>query len=194
MFSLRAIVRAAPLRLPARITTSSASLVRSSLQSNLRCSAFPSVARTAVAAFSTSRARFDEHSQYLAAQLAKEIELENEESSNGAGSNTGVQQFFEEVPDWEVVDVEGEQDVFLQKKYDGEEVTVHFSISDFNVAEEQDLEDDILPDEEDIEMQSGGANSKGSSVQGRTGSGNYRVAPEDDAVPADREELLDEVR
>jgi len=188
MFALRTFARAAPLRASSRLATASTKLARSSLQSNLRNTNLLSISRTASAAFSTSRVRLDEHSQHLAAKLEAEIRLEDEETSAGSGSNTGVKQFFDEVPDWEVIDTEGEQDVFLQKKYDGEEVTVHFSISDFNVPQEEQIEDDILPDEEDMEMQSGGAITKGSTVQGRTSGGNLKVAPEDQI----EEDLLDE--
>lgn len=46
-------------------------------------------------------------------------------------------------------------------------------------------------DEEMMQSQSGGANTKGSVNQGRTSGGNFKVAPEDDIAPADREELSD---
>jgi complement component 1 Q subcomponent-binding protein len=43
-----------------------------------------------------------------------------------------------------------------------------------------------------MDVQSGGANTKGSINQGKTQDGNIRVAPEDRVSPADREELEDD--
>lgn len=40
--------------------------------------------------------------------------------------------------------------------------------------------------------QSGGANTKGATIQGRTSNGNMRVAPEGRVAPADREELAED--
>jgi complement component 1 Q subcomponent-binding protein len=140
--------------------------------------------------------RFDQHSQHLAVKLQSEINLEQEEAALGTGSDDGVKSFFAENPDWSVIDTDGEQDVFLTRKYEDEDVTVHFSISDFNNPMQEDLgmEDDVLGDEEDIEGQSGGANTAGSRIQGRAGEGNYKVGTEDGNAPADRDELLDDVR
>jgi complement component 1 Q subcomponent-binding protein len=51
----------------------------------------------------------------------------------------------------------------------------------------------LFGDEEDeINAQSSGANSKGSNVSGRTSGGNLKVQPEDSLSPADRPELDDE--
>jgi complement component 1 Q subcomponent-binding protein len=47
-------------------------------------------------------------------------------------------------------------------------------------------------EDDDINAQSGGANSKGSDVSGRTAGGNIKIAPEDSVSPADRPELDDE--
>jgi len=153
------------------------------------------IGRAAAASFSTSRMRLDQHSQHLAVKLAGEIELEEQDAALGAGSDDGVKHFFSESPDWSIVDVEGEHDVFLTRKYEDEDVTVHFSISDFNnpMSDEMGMEeDDVLGDEEDIEGQSGGANTAGSRLQGRTGNGNFKVGTEDENAPADRDELLDD--
>jgi complement component 1 Q subcomponent-binding protein len=46
--------------------------------------------------------------------------------------------------------------------------------------------------DEVMDVQSGGANTKGAINQGNTRDGNVRVAPEDRIAPADREELVDE--
>lgn len=55
-------------------------------------------------------------------------------------------------------------------------------------------EDKALYDEEDMpsDIQSGGAQSKGTINQGRTQGGNFNVAPEDSVSPADRAELVDD--
>jgi complement component 1 Q subcomponent-binding protein len=153
------------------------------------------IGRAATASFSTARQLLDQYSQHLAAKLANEIELEQEEAAEGAASDDGVKQFVAENPEWTILDAEGEQDVFLQRKFEDEEVTVHFSISDFNnpMQDEMSMEDDIMGDEEDLEGQSGGANTAGSSIQGRAGGGNLKVGTEDNNAPADRDILQDEV-
>lgn len=194
MLSLRAFARAAPRRISARITTSS-SLLRPTFRSAVQTNGVSIIGRAATASFSTSRRLLDEQSQHLAVKLANEIELEQEEAAEGATSDDGVKHFVAENPEWTILDAEGEQDVFLQRQFEGEEVTVHFSISDFNnpMQDEMAMEDDILGDEEDLEGQSGGANTAGSSIQGRTGGGNFKVGTEDNNAPADRDELQDEV-
>jgi complement component 1 Q subcomponent-binding protein len=53
-------------------------------------------------------------------------------------------------------------------------------------------EDSAMYDDADMDVQSGGANTKGAINQGRTQDGNIRVAPEDRIAPADREELEDD--
>jgi len=195
MLSLRAFTRAAP-RISTRIATSS-SVLRTSFQSVVRRNGISLIGRAAAASFSTSRLRFaDQQSQQLAVKLASEIELEKEEATLGTGSDDGVKQFFDENPDWSVAGADGEQDVFLTRKYEDEDITVHFSISDFNNPMQEDMameEDEALHDEEDIEGQSGGANTAGSRIQGRTGDGNFKVGTEDENAPADRDELLDDV-
>jgi complement component 1 Q subcomponent-binding protein len=194
MLSLRAFTRAAP-RISTRIATSS-SLLRPSFQSAVRRNGVSVIGRAVAASFSTSGLRFvDQHSQQLALKLDAEIDLEHEDSKLGTGSDDGVKQFFAENPDWSVADAEGEQDVFLTRKHEDEDVTVHFSISDFNNPMQDDMamEDDVLGDEEDLEGQSGGANSAGSRIQGRTSDGNFKVGTEDGNAPADHDEHLDEV-
>ncbi|KAF1825108.1 mitochondrial glyco protein [Dissoconium aciculare CBS 342.82] len=193
MLSLRAFARVAPRRISSRISTSS-SLLRPTFQSAVRNNGVSIIGRAATASFSTSRQLLDQYSQHLAAKLANEIELEQEEAAEGAASDDGVKQFVAENPEWTILDAEGEQDVFLQRKFEDEEVTAHFSISDFNnpMQDEMAMEDDILGDEEDLEGQSGGANTAGSSIQGRAGGGNLKVGTEDNNAPADRDVLQDE--
>lgn len=196
MLSLRAFTRAAP-RISTRIATSS-SILRPSFQSAVRRNGVSSIGRAAAASFSTSRLRLvDQNTQQLAVKLAQEIQLEEDEAAVGAGSDDGVKHFLAENPDWSVVDVQGEQDVFLTRKYEDEDVTVHFSISEFNSPGQEEemlgMEDDVLGEEDEIEGQSGGANTAGSRLQGRAGEGNFKVGTEDENAPADRDELLDDV-
>lgn len=69
-----------------------------------------------------------------------------------------------------------------------------FSIADFNspMMEGEEADEALMDDEEDImQAQSGGANTKGAVNQGRTSGGNMKVAPEDSIAPADRDELRD---
>jgi hypothetical protein len=73
-------------------------------------------------------------------------------------------------------------------------VEVRFTIADFNTPyedPESESADEALMDEEDEmgEGQSGGATTKGAVNQGKTSGGNFKVAPEDDIAPADRDEL-----
>lgn len=65
--------------------------------------------------------------------------------------------------------------------------------SEMEVDEDQSLFDEDEPGADDIARgQSGGANSKGSINQGRTGDGNFKVAPEDSVSSADDPEYTDE--
>ena len=83
----------------------------------------------------------------------------------------------------------------MSRKYEGELIEVRFTIADFNTPYEGENEsaDEALMDEEEElgEGQSGGASTKGAINQGKTSGGNFKVAPEDDVAPADREDLRD---
>lgn len=189
MLSIRAAARAAP-RTASRFASRTSSIKP----------AFNIISRTTqqaprVAAFSTSRWRLDENAQHLAVKLDSEIKIETEESASQATSDTHVESFLAENPGWTIEDTPGDQDVFLKRKFEDETVTVHFSIADFN--QEMEAEDDMdaaMADEEDMDMQSHGGNTKGAINQGLTGNRNFKIAPEDSIAPADREELQDEVR
>ncbi|EGP83509.1 unnamed protein product [Zymoseptoria tritici ST99CH_1A5] len=189
MMSLRAAFRAAP-RTATRIASQSPS-IRPAFQRTLQARIPQHLPR--LAAFSTTRTRFDENSQQLAIKLDSEIKIETEESNVTAGSDTNVDAFLAENPDWNIEDTAGEQDVFITRQYEDETITVHFSIADFNsqMMGDEDM-DSAMGDEEDMEMQSHGANSKGAINRGGTANGNFKVAPEDSVAPADREELQDE--
>lgn len=188
MLSLRAAARAAP-RTVSRIASRS-----NSIRPAFNITSRITQQAPRIAAFSTTRWRSDENAQQLAIKLDSEIKIETEESASQATSDTNVENFLAENPDWTIEDTAGEQDVYLKRKFEDETVTVHFSIADFN--QEMEPEDDMdaaMGDEEDMDMQSHGANTKGAINQGQTANRNFKVAPEDSIAPADREELQDEV-
>ncbi|KAK4542366.1 hypothetical protein LTR36_006823 [Oleoguttula mirabilis] len=188
MFSLRALVRAAP-RTTSRIASySTRTTLRPAVQT-----AFRQRAAQLPRCFTTSLPRFDDASQELAAKLNQEMQLESEENSSPADSDSNIENFKSQNSHWEIVDAAGVQEVLLQRKYDDEHITVSFSIVDFNTPMMEGEEaDEAMMDEEESEImehQSGGANTKGAINQGRTSGGNIKIAPEDSVAPADRDEL-----
>ncbi|KAK5110240.1 hypothetical protein LTR85_001299 [Meristemomyces frigidus] len=188
MFSLRAFARAAP-RTTTRIASySTRTTLRPAVQTAFRSRA-PQLPRC----FTTSLPRFDDASQELAAKLNQEIQLESEENSTPADSDSNIDTFKSQNQHWDIIDEPGVQEVQLKRTYDDEQITVSFSIVDFNTPMMENEEaDEAMMDEEESEImdhQSGGANTKGSVNQGRTSGGNIKVAPEDSVAPADREEL-----
>ena len=192
MMSLRAIARAAP-RSASRITSTStrSTILRPALRTATRSSPITSQIPRC---FSTSYPRFDDASQELAAKLTQEIQLESEENSAPADSDSNIQHFLSQNSQWSLEDTEGEQEVLLKRKYEDEEITVSFSIADFNspMMDGEEADEALMDDEDDIQSaQSGGANTKGAINQGRTSGGNVKVAPEDSIAPADRDELRD---
>lgn len=184
---LRFFIRSAPRSVARIATTSSRPAFTSSIPSKITSQA----PRIAAANFSTTRSRFDQYSQQLAAKLDSEIAIETDESNTQAGSDSNVESFSAENPFWEIQDKAGEQDVYLTRKFDDETITVHFSISEFNSPSEEWPEemDPAMADEEDLE---GGA--KGAINRGGQANQSFKVAPEDSIAAADREEMRDEVR
>lgn len=189
MHSFRALARAAP-RATARLAASS---TRASIRPAFTSSIKTHTPRALTAAFSTSRPTFDATSQELAAKLASELQLESENADQTA-SDSNVQDFFVRNDAWTLHDVEGEQIVKLSRKFGDELIEVRFSIADFNNPyPEQEDADELMDDEMDFgEGQSGGAHTKGAINQGNSSDGNFKVAPEDNVAPADREGLRDE--
>ena len=196
MYSIRAFGRVASrAACRSNYSTRSALTSRSSLQSSLRT---PLTLRQPLtqrlAAFSTSRPAFDDASQELSAKLASEISLEGE---NNAGSDGNVDSFRNQGI-WDIEDTPGQQDVVLRRKYDDEDITVTFSIADFNTpsvyGDGEEADEAYMDEEEAGEMsaQSGGGNTKGAVSQGKTSGGNFKVAPEENVTPGDREELVSE--
>lgn len=195
MMSLRAFARAAP-RITSRIhSTTATATFRPALQSAItRSSASSQLPRC----FSTSFRRSDDAAQELAAKLHQEIQLETEENASPADSDSNIAAFTSQNPHWSIHDTPGEQEVTLTRKYDDETITVSFNIVDFNTpAYEQEEADEAQMDEEEsdfaqMDHQSGGGNTKGAINQGRTSAGNFKVAPEDNVAPADRDSLRSE--
>jgi len=189
MHSFRALARAAP-RATARLTASS---TRASIRPAFTSSIKTQTPRAFAAAFSTSRPTFDASAQELAAKLASELQLESENADQTA-SDSNVQSFLSK-SDWQLHDVDGEQIVKLSRKFEDELIEVRFSIADFNnpYPEHEDADEALMDEDMEFgEHQSGGANSKGAINQGNSADGNFKIAPEDNVAPADREGLRDE--
>ncbi|KAM0717676.1 hypothetical protein Q7P37_007528 [Cladosporium fusiforme] len=191
MHSFRALARSAP-RATARLTASSTrASIRPAFTSSIRTQA----PRALTAAFSTSRPTFDASAQELAAKLTSELQLESENAdSNQTASDSNVQDFLSRT-DWKLHDVDGEQIVKLSRKFEDELVEVRFTIADFNnpYPEHEDADEALYDEEMELgDAQSGGANTKGAINQGNSRDGNFKVAPEDNVAPADREGLADE--
>lgn len=94
----------------------------------------------------------------------------------------------------QIEDKAGNQEVILSRTFGDETIRITFTTADLNnnVNPEDALEDQAMYDDADMDVQSGGANTKGAINQGTTKDGNIRVAPEDRVAPADREELEDD--
>jgi len=106
--------------------------------------------------------------------------------------SANIKDYLENSP-FEIEDKPGNQEIVLTRTYNDEKIRITFSTSDLNNNQADELvEDNAIYDDADMDVQSGGANTKGSINQGRTQDGNVRVAPEDRIAPADREELEDD--
>ncbi|OJD34698.1 regulatory protein suaprga1 [Diplodia corticola] len=186
MLSFRSIARSAPRSL-ARLSTKAArpALFKpSTLQATWRTASAPRLA----SAFHTSAPRY-EVQDALVAKLESERNLETD-VGEPENYTDNIKDYFENSP-FSVKDVPGQEEVVLTRKYNNENITVTFSISDISEPQvEDEMDDPAMFDEDvDIDGQSGGANTKGSVAQGRTPGGNVKVAPEDKVSPADRPEL-----
>ncbi|KAK4965611.1 Mitochondrial acidic protein mam33 [Elasticomyces elasticus] len=189
MLSLRTFVRSVP-RNASRFSSLSSRSVRrpAQIQTAWRQAAIP----RAAAAFSTSRPRYDV-TQELAAKLNSEIMIERDNQDDSYRGN--IKEYLDN-SDFQLEDLPGQEEVVLRRTLGDEKIKVTFSIADFNNVdpEADESEDPALFDEDDesMEGQSGGGNTKGAVNQGRTSGGNFKVAPEDDIAPADREALADD--
>ncbi|PVH96664.1 mitochondrial glyco protein [Periconia macrospinosa] len=128
----------------------------------------------------------------LVAKLQSEISLE-EEMKDSEELSTNIQEYIDNSA-FKLEDKPGHQEVTLTRKFGDETIRVTFTTADLNSEMAGNEMTDSMYDNEidDIDGQSGGANTKGAINQGNTRDGNIRVAPEDSLAPADREELADE--
>lgn len=92
----------------------------------------------------------------------------------------------------QIEDKPGHQEVVLTRTFGDEKIRLTFTTADLNSNAGEEVVEDGAYDDADMDVQSGGANTKGAINQGRTQDGNVRVAPEDRIAPADREELEEE--
>lgn len=189
MYAARIVARAAP-RFASRTLTTSSRLTLASVPRQLAVRS--RIPITSFKCFSTSRSHFDASAQELAAKLENELNLENEGNDGVATVSEENVKAFLESHDWELTDTEGEQSVKLTRKYEDETIEVQFTVADFppQYGEEEEL-DDALLDEEVMDGQSGGGNSKAAVTQGRTSGGNVKVGQNENVAPGDRDELRD---
>ncbi|KAH8727213.1 mitochondrial glycoprotein [Phaeosphaeriaceae sp. PMI808] len=189
MLALRNLARSAP-RSAARLSTKAvrpqSSLFRPT--AGWQPSWASSVPRLS-ASFHLSTARRQESSDVsdeLVAKLQNEISME-ENMKEDEDLSSNIKDYLENTP-FEIQDKPGHQEVVLTRTFNDEKIRVTFTTADLNNNPE-DLAEDGAFDDADMDLQSGGANTKGSVAQGKTQDGNVRVAPENSNAPADREEL-----
>lgn len=89
----------------------------------------------------------------MIAKLESEIQMENEMKEDN-GVPTSVKDYLENGP-FEVIDVPGQEDVVLTRKFGDENIRITFSIADLNsIDPENDYPDRAMGDEEDGEQKS----------------------------------------
>ncbi|KAF2144639.1 uncharacterized protein K452DRAFT_266620 [Aplosporella prunicola CBS 121167] len=190
MLSLRTIARSAP-RSAARLSTKAA---RPQLfkPAALRAVWKPTSAPRLASAFHTTVPKRDVQ-ESLVAKLDSELNLE-EDVGEPSNYSTNIKDYLE-ASQFKIEDILGQEEVTLTRKFNNETIRVTFTIADLAEPQEpfDEESDEAMYDEaEEIDEQSGGANTKGSVNRGRTPGGNIRVAPEDKVSPADRPEFEDE--
>ncbi|CAG5149830.1 uncharacterized protein ALTATR162_LOCUS2461 [Alternaria atra] len=192
MMSLRNLARSAP-RSAARFSTK-AIRPQSSLRQAFQPAAWAAPIPRLTASFHVSAARRDDSgvNEELVAKLQSEISME-EGMKEDEDLSANIKEYLENSP-FEIEDKAGNQEVVLTRTYNDEKIRITFTTADLNNNQpgEELSEDNAMYDDADMDVQSGGANTKGAINQGRTQDGNIRVAPEDRIAPADREELEDD--
>ncbi|KAL8862439.1 MAG: hypothetical protein Q9178_000936 [Gyalolechia marmorata] len=198
MISLRYLGRSVPRRISSAVPhlpRRSLSTIRPSLLLQQSCQR---ASRPCFAAFSTSRAAWEQEGQVdqeLSAKLESELRVERD-TRDSETLPPSLQDFLDSSP-FQLEDKPGQEEVALTRKFGDESIRITFSIADLNNMDQDDAdqfgEDPALSDEEAADaaatnVQSGGANTKGSINQGRTKDGNFAVAPEDSIAPSDRAE------
>ncbi|KAF1839609.1 regulatory protein-like protein suaprga1 [Decorospora gaudefroyi] len=192
MLGLRNLARAAP-RSAARLSTKAirpASLRQSAAFQPAWAVPIPRLA----ASFHMSAVRRQDGgvNEELVAKLQSEISME-EDMKEDEDLSANIKEYLENSP-FEIEDKVGNQEVVLTRQYNDEKIRITFTTADLNnnTPGEELGEDNAMYDDADMDVQSGGANTKGAINQGNTRDGNVRVAPEDRIAPADREELEDD--
>ncbi|KAF1946570.1 regulatory protein-like protein suaprga1 [Clathrospora elynae] len=193
MLALRNLARTAP-RSAARLSTKAVrpqpSLLR---QTTAFQPAWAAPIPRLTASFHMSARRQDSGvNEELVAKLQSEISME-EDMKEDEDFSANIREYMENSP-FKLEDVDGNQEIVLTRTYNDEKISVTFTTADLNnnSPSEELAEDNAMYDDADMDVQSGGANTKGAVSQGRTQDGNIRVAPENSVSPADREELEDD--
>ncbi|CAI6338990.1 unnamed protein product [Periconia digitata] len=193
MYALRNIARSAPqsaARFSARAIRPQPSLLRSAALK-------PSVSQftprlTASFHISAVRKQESEVKEELVAKLQNEISLEQDMKDDDELS-ANIREYLDNSA-FKLEDKPGHQEVVLTRKFGDETIRVTFTTADLNSPSSEELGESGAYENEmdDLDGQSGGANTKGAINQGNTQNGNIRVAPEDQVSPADRGELAEE--
>ncbi|EOA89736.1 Mitochondrial acidic protein mam33 [Exserohilum turcicum] len=193
MLSLRSLARSAP-RSAARFSTKAVRPQAFLRQTAAFQPAWAVAAPRLTASFSVSAARRQDSgiNEELVAKLESEIVME-ESMKEDEDLSANIKEYLDNSP-FEIEDQPGNQEVVLTRTYNDEKIRITFTTADLNNNQTGDefSDDNALFDDADMDVQSGGANTKGAINQGKTQDGNIRVAPEDRVAPADREELEDD--
>ncbi|ENI03717.1 hypothetical protein COCC4DRAFT_82394 [Bipolaris maydis ATCC 48331] len=193
MLSLRNLARSVP-RSVARFSTKAVRPQTALRQTAAFQPAWTAAVPRLTASFSMSAARREDSgiNEELVAKLQSEIAME-ESMKEDEDLSANIKEYLENSP-FEIEDQDGNQEVVLTRTYNDEKIRITFTTADLNTNQPGDefSEDSAMYDDADMDVQSGGANTKGAINQGKTPDGNIRVAPEDRVAPADREELEDD--
>ncbi|SPO05220.1 related to MAM33 - mitochondrial acidic matrix protein [Cephalotrichum gorgonifer] len=145
MLSLRNLARAAPR--VARLSAASPLLARQTFVK------VAPVTLRAASAFSTARVlRAESVDSELSAKLASEIEFE-EEVSKEEQMPASIRDFIDQ-GNFEVIDIEGKEEVRLVRNFGSEKITVSFSVTELPYQDEELAEEDqAFDDAEPAEVQ-----------------------------------------
>jgi complement component 1 Q subcomponent-binding protein len=89
----------------------------------------------------------------------------------------------------QIEDKAGDQEVVMTRTFGDEKIRLTFTTADLNNdVPNEDMAEDGAFDDADMDVQSGGATTKGAVTQGKTQDGNIRVAPEGEELDEDYEE------
>ncbi|KAJ5115043.1 regulatory protein SUAPRGA1 [Penicillium alfredii] len=179
MLSLRTIARSVPRAIPRSIAGSAlrpVSRIPSALPQPWKQTIKP-----AYAAFSTSSIRKEPASEGdvdLLSKLNEELSHESEtDPSELKDQQESIDAFLKD-GNWQVKDVEGEQEVVLSKKFGNETIRITFTVADINNLSEQEFEDNALGDEDDFSGHQSINQGRGNDIAQHS---------EDRVSPADRE-------